>query len=239
MLGAPFRAASAAAIPNLVAAEDLPWANGLLGTAFNAALVAGPLIGGALVALSGASLVFAVNAASFVVSAAVIALTSGRFGGRHPATHADGRGGQTLLVGFRLLVGDRLLAPLTVSSALAFVAFGAALVIDPALARQFHAGSVGYGLLTTVWGGGAVVGAMLAGRTVTVERAPGAVVLGMLAMAVSLGSIPVLPTFPLIVAAGAIGGVGNGFVFIPVASARPAPRRRHRAGPGGGGRRGM
>jgi hypothetical protein len=34
-------------------------------------------------------------------------------------------------------------------------------------------------------------------------------------MAVSIGSIPLLPTFPLIVAAGAIGGAGSGFVFIP------------------------
>ena len=215
VLGAPFRAASAAAIPNLVAAEDLPWANGLLGTALNVALVAGPLVGGALVALSGAGLVFGVNAVSFGISAAVIALTSGRFGGRHPTVHLDGPKRQALLAGFRLLIADRLLAPLTVSSVLAFVAFGSALVIDPALARQFHAGSVGYGLLTTVWGAGAVIGAMLAGRTVTLERAPAAVVLGTFAMAVSIGSIPVLPTFPLIVAAGAIGGAGSGFVFIP------------------------
>jgi hypothetical protein len=56
---------------------------------------------------------------------------------------------------------------------------------------------------------------MLAGRIVTLDRAPAAVVRGMLAMAVSLGCIPFLPTFPLIVAAGTIGGVGNGFVFIP------------------------
>jgi hypothetical protein len=34
-------------------------------------------------------------------------------------------------------------------------------------------------------------------------------------MALSLGSIVILPSFALIVAAGAIGGVGNGFVFVP------------------------
>jgi hypothetical protein len=34
-------------------------------------------------------------------------------------------------------------------------------------------------------------------------------------MAVSLSSIVVLPTFALIVAAGTIGGLGNGFVFVP------------------------
>jgi ENTS family enterobactin (siderophore) exporter len=214
VLGAPFRAASAAAIPNLVEASDLPWANGLLGTAFNAALVAGPLLGGVLVAASGARSVFEVNAATFGVSAVLIGLTPGSFGGRRPA-ESVGDEARTVFAGFRLLAGNRLLGWLAGSSALAFGAFGAALVIDPLLTRYFHAGAVGYGLLTTVWGAGAVVGAVVAGRTVTATRAAMAVVWGMAAMAVSLGSIAVLPTFALIVAAGAVGGVGNGFVFVP------------------------
>jgi MFS family permease len=223
VLGAPFRAASAAAIPNLVGSEDLPWANGLLGTAFNLALVAGPLVGGALVAASGARLVFEVNAASFLVSAVLIALTAGSFGGHGASSPSTGSrstetlGGEarTIFAGYRVLAANRLLGWLAASSALAFGAFGAALVIDPVLTRYFHAGSVGYGLLTTVWGAGAVAGAVVAGRTVTVRRAGPAVVWGMAGMAVSLGSIPLLPNFALIVAAGAIGGVGNGFVFIP------------------------
>jgi MFS family permease len=214
VLGAPFRAASAAAIPNLVEPEDLAWANGLLATAFNVALVVGPFVGGALVAVSGASLVFAVNAVSFVLSAALIAPTDGAFGGRRRAG-ATGRDAGELLAGFRLLLRDAHLGPLAMASALAFGAFGASLVIDPALAESFDAGSVGYGLLTATWGAGAVVGAVIAGRMVRVEWAPKAVVRGMAAMAVSLASIVVLPTFALIVAAGTIGGIGNGFVFVP------------------------
>jgi MFS family permease len=214
VLGAPFRSASAAAIPNLVEPADLPWANGLLGTAFNLALVAGPLVGGALVAASGARFVFGVNAATFLVSGVLIGLTPGSFGGRQPA-ESVGEEARTVFAGFRLLAGSRLLGWLAASSTLAFGAFGAALVIDPVLTRSFHAGSVGYGLLTTVWGAGAVGGALVAGRTVKVDGAATAVVWGMAGMAVSLGSIAVLPTFALIVAAGALGGVGNGFVFIP------------------------
>jgi MFS family permease len=214
VLGAPFRAASAAAIPNLVEPEDLAWANGLLATAFNLALVVGPFVGGALVAVSGASLVFALNALSFVASALLIAVTGGAFGGGRSGSRPDADR-RELLVGFRLLLRDRHLGPLAASSALAFGAFGASLVIDPALAQSFGAGSVGYGLLTATWGAGAVAGAIIAGRTVRVEWAPKAVVGGMAAMAMSLGSIVVLPTFGLIVAAGTIGGVGNGFVFVP------------------------
>jgi MFS family permease len=214
ILGSPFRAASAAAIPNLVDADDLAWANAQLGAAFNIALVAGPVVGGALVAVSGASLVFAVNAATFAVSGTLIALTAGTFGGRgDPADHEPS--GRALFVGFRFIISIRRLALLAAASALAYSAFGAALVIDPALSRYFHAGSIGYGLLTAVWGAGAVVGALVAGRTVSISVAPRAVVWGMAAMAVSLGSIVVLPNFALIVAAGAIGGAGSGFVFIP------------------------
>jgi MFS family permease len=215
ILGAPFRAASGAAIPNLVGAQDLAWANAQLGAAVNIALVAGPLVGGTLVAVSGPGLVFVVNAATFGASGVLIAFTPGVFGGRHQHPIGERHPARELFAGFRLIVCNRRLAPLAAASSLAYGAFGTALVIDPALSKYFHAGAVGYGLLTTVWGAGAVVGALVAGRVVTVPRAHQAVVWGMAVMAVSLGSIVVLPTFALIVAAGAVGGVGSGFVFIP------------------------
>ena len=216
ILGAPFRAASAAAIPNLVGPEDRAWANGQLEAAFNVALVGGPVLGGALVAASGAGLVFGINAISFAISGVVIAFTAGTYGGRQ-AEKSEGQSEamHDLFAGFRFIATNRELAPLAAASALAYSSFGAALVIDPALSRYFHAGSVGYGLLTTVWGAGAVFGALIAGRTVTVAGARNAVIWGMAAMAVSLGSIPLLPTFPLIVAAGTVGGTGSGFVFVP------------------------
>ena len=217
VLSAPFRAASTAALPNLVDDDLLGWANGLLQTAFNVGLVAGPFVGGALVASSGSGAVFLVNAVSFVLSGIVIAATRGDYGGRasHATARIDGEP-HPLLAGFHVIASNRLLLSLTASSACAYASFGAALVIDPALADQFHAGAVGYGLLTTVWGGGAVVGALVAGRTVTVPSAAMAVVWGMAAMAASLGSIAVLPSFALIVAVGAFGGVGSGFVFVPL-----------------------
>ena len=213
VLGSPFRAASGAAMPNLIGVDDLPWANAQLATAFNIGLVAGPFVGGAIVAVSGASAVFAVNAATFAASAVLIALTSGRFGGREDA--AGRPRAHALVAGFRVLTTNVRILLLAAASALAWSAFGAALVIDPVLTRYFHAGSIGYGLLTAVWGGGAVIGAIVAGRTVSVASAPRAIVFGMAAMAVSLGCIVVLPTFGLIVLAGTLGGAGSGFVFVP------------------------
>jgi hypothetical protein len=55
----------------------------------------------------------------------------------------------------------------------------------------------------------------VAGKVVNVPNAHRAVVWGMAAMAISLGSIVVLPTFAMIVSAGVFGGAGSGFVFIP------------------------
>lgn len=78
---APFFSASTAAIPNLVEEKDLGWANGLVALGRNAGVVVGPIIGGLLVVSVGAGAVFAMNAVTFVVSAAMIATVSGRFNG--------------------------------------------------------------------------------------------------------------------------------------------------------------
>lgn len=212
--GMPFRAASGAAVPNLVGPDDLAWANGQLGAAFNLALVAGPIVGGGLVAASGAGTVFAVNAASYGLSVLLIRSVRWRFQeARHDRPEQAGAG--QLLAGFRAIVGSPGLVPLAVAGALAFGSFGAALVIDPALATYFHAGSLGYGLLTATWGAGAVFGSLAAGRTVNPDRAPAAITGGVTLMAVSLGSIAALPNFAVIVAVGTLGGFGSGFTFIP------------------------
>ncbi|HET6794801.1 MAG TPA: MFS transporter, partial [Acidimicrobiales bacterium] len=212
--GTPFRAASAAAVPNLVGPTDLAWANGRLGAAFNLALVAGPIVGGSLVAAAGAGAVFAVNAGSYAASAVMIRSVRVRFQEARVG-HARGPTAGDLLAGFSAVVTSRRLAPLAAANALAFAAFGAALVIDPALASQFHAGSVGYGLLTSTWGAGAVVGSVAAGRHVNPGRAPWAMTGGVALMALSLGSIAALPSFAAIVVVGTVGGFGSGFTFVP------------------------
>ncbi|HEV2368943.1 MAG TPA: hypothetical protein VGR90_03660 [Acidimicrobiales bacterium] len=78
------------------------------------------------------------------------------------------------------VAGTPFRAASAAASALSFGAFGAALVIDPALASFFQAGSVGVAF-----------------------------------MAVSLGSIAVLPSFAAIVGVGLLGGFGSGFTFVP------------------------
>ena len=214
LIGSPFRAASAAAIPNLVAAAELPWANAQLAASANAALVGGPLAGGAILSTAGVGAVFAINAATFLVSGGLTLSVRGRFS---KASHHDERprAWKPAFKGFVVLASNKLLLSIATASALSYAAFGMVLIVDPLLARHYHAGPVGYGLLTTVWGVGSTLGAIIAGRTVTARRAPAAVAWGTAAMACSLGSIAALPGFWMIVSVGTIGGTGAGFVFVP------------------------
>lgn len=73
LLHAPFGPAARAAVPNLAGEADLTWANGTLSAASNVGQLAGPAVGGVLYAAAGAGPAFVANAASFAISAALIA----------------------------------------------------------------------------------------------------------------------------------------------------------------------
>ena len=68
-----FRPAVLAGVPNLVGDEDLPVANALLQFVDWGTTVVGSLAGGAIVALSGTSLAYWVNAVTFGISAVFVA----------------------------------------------------------------------------------------------------------------------------------------------------------------------
>lgn len=74
-----FLPASAAIMPSLLPAEDLQAGNGLSSAAIQAGSLAGPVLGGILVTVAGGSATaFAVDAATFAVSAAALALMRGQ-----------------------------------------------------------------------------------------------------------------------------------------------------------------
>jgi DHA3 family macrolide efflux protein-like MFS transporter len=69
----PFEPASAAAMPNLVAPEDVPRANALVATTGSAGYLLGPLLGGVVLGLgASASTLFVVDALTFLVSAGIV-----------------------------------------------------------------------------------------------------------------------------------------------------------------------
>ncbi len=213
-VNAPLRAALSAAVPNLVPSDELTWANGLLGATAVAAVIAGPAVGGALVAGGGPGAVFALDAATFFVSAAITARIPGPFSGPCRPGLQRPRAG----AGFVLITADPCLVMLVAQSCLASFALGLVSLADLPLARWFGAGPVGYGLLTGIWSVGVIAGSRLAAPVVRAIGERTAVVAGMAVMAVAVGAVALLPSFPAIVVIGALGGAGTGIAFAPWAT---------------------
>ena len=211
VVNAPFAPASTAAVPNVAGAGDLRWANSMLALSTNTGLVVGPMVGGWLVAASGIHLVFAVNALSFLASAVLIARVPGRFEEERPADRAPDTGG--MRAGYRIVAHHRVVGTLTGALALTHFTFGLAMVADPALAKEFHAGSFGYAVLYTGWGLVALLGAWLAGRVRDRAHVPYGVLAGLGATTLGCVAIATLPRFWLLVLVGSAGGIGTGAMF--------------------------
>lgn len=190
----PFWSASGAAIPNLVPAEDLTWANATLALAGSIASLVGPAIGGVVIAAVGANATFGVNAVSYVLEAVLVGTTPGRFSTAAPGVEPE-RG---LFRGFGMLWADPALRALTVVWTMQYFAIDAALVADPPLVRLFAAGALGYGALNAGWGGGALVGSFFARKVSSSSRAT-AVAAGSITTAVAYSLIAVSPWFAPIV----------------------------------------
>lgn len=102
----PFEAARSAAIPDLVPEETYGDALALSGISVQAAIVVGNVVGGGLLVVVGASTALALNAVSFLVSAAIV-LQLRSSPAAAPSAEGAGIGG-SLRDGFWSLVDDRL-----------------------------------------------------------------------------------------------------------------------------------
>jgi MFS family permease len=199
----PFFAASQAAVPNLVGPDLVGWANGRLAASRNLGIALGPVVGGLLLAKLGVGRVFAINAVTFVASAALVATVRGRFAESDRAQH-EGLG---LRVGISHLVRTPVLVAVTLAWNVSAIGFGFGIVADVPLCEAFGVGAVGFGLIVTVWGAGSVIGSLM-GRF-TDRREVKALLLGLAVVAVTGLVIGVSPWFALILGAMLIMGTGD------------------------------
>ena len=219
----PLIPATGAALPALVADRDLPWANSVLAVSGATGALAGPLVGGVLVSLAGAPVVFAVNAASFALSAVLIASLPRRLTvpGARKEKHS------AVLEGFVLLWRDRVIHCRTSALALVFLGIGLTLPAEVALADEFGVGPTGYGALLGFWGIGGLFGAVFAAQ-ILAHSGERKVVLAM-AAGVSLAflAVAVAPFFATVLLAFAVGGACEGIwqVAQQVTLQRRAPTR--------------
>jgi MFS family permease len=204
-----FRPASQAGLPNLVERADLPAANSLLRSAEYLTIMVGTLLGGVIVAASSPDVVYALNAATFLLSAALIfkiptrLLQTARVVSRgHWRDVADG---------FAIVFHSRPLLAVFVSWNLVMLTHAAMNVSEVFLAKvSLDAGDVGFGLLWAASGVGLVAGSLYAsswlahrGLAVVYAGAIGLMALGTVTAAVS-------PSVWVAILCMAIGGVGNG-----------------------------
>ena len=208
-----FRPAVYAGLPNLVQESDLPLANALFQGAERLTVMVGPLLGGALVAAAGSGPAYAVNAATFGVSALLLLGIPARLlqhgGGRSQGHWRD------LAAGFALLrTSPAVLAVVVVWSVVVF-GHGFVNVAEVALAKTvFGAGDFGFGLLFAGFGLGLAAGSLAAGALLVrhgVRRAY-PVALGLQAVAVAgAAAVPdVWTALPLV----AVFGAGNGVAVV-------------------------
>jgi predicted MFS family arabinose efflux permease len=208
---APFLSASSAAIPNLVDEGQISYANGLIALGRNAGIVLGPVIGGLVVASVGAGVVFAVNAASFVVSAGLVASVRGRFSGDRE--EGEGEEHRGLRAGFRFLFSDRVLRTMALTWLGIVLALGMTMVADVPLAEVFAVGSFGYGLLIACWGGGSIVGALVS-RYLNARTEALAFVAGTGVVAATCIGVGISPWFSLVLVSIFVMGIGDGLTLV-------------------------
>jgi MFS family permease len=161
-LDAPGNAARSGLIPHVAgrAAMPLERANSILQVVPRLAIFAGPPIAGALIAIVGPSRVLWVDAATFAVSAALVACcvpTEPR-GAATPSSYLDDlRGGVRFMRDNGTLL---LLATFAVANVLLDPIFA---VVLPVLVNQAYGDATRLGLVIGAFGAGTVVGAVLYG----------------------------------------------------------------------------
>jgi MFS family permease len=199
---APFSPASDAALPKLVdRPQDLPSANSKLEAAGIAGGLIGPAAAAGLLLVADASLVFVVNAATFVFSAALILSIKGDF---RPVPRTKETG--SLSAGFRFLSNHRILRPVTLGYGIVFLGLGVTGPAEVALSDAFDAGDTGFAAMTAIFSIGGLIGTRM-GSYLTERNPPMAVLTSAsAALAVGLCVVAFAPIFGLVLSGMAVGG---------------------------------
>jgi hypothetical protein len=209
LLSPPYDAAKSAVLPDVLPGDLYVVGNALQNTVFQAANVAGFLLGGAVVAVTSVHGALAIDAASFVLSALLLAAVAER-----PLPERQDASLLTDAVeGFRLVARRRPLRRL-----LAYGLLGAVVMVTPEgmavpVARELGGGPLAAGVLTAAVPAGFLVGSFLLLRVPPARRTallPGLVVLSAAALLVT----PLLSSVASVATAWAVAGAGSALGII-------------------------
>ncbi len=198
IVGAPFRPAQMALLPSLAETpQELTAGNGISSTLESLAIFIGPALAGVLLSVADVSVVFVLNAATFLWSAVMISrirvVTEPPQGDPEPGDVVKRAGLLSESVaGFRVLGQDRRLVLITALCCAQTLVTGASTVFTVVVAVDIvKIGPEGVGYLDSVMGIGAIIGGLLA-----ISRAARGTLAGDFGIGVLLWALP-----PLFVAA--------------------------------------
>jgi MFS family permease len=211
LLDAPGSTARAALLPDLVDAAGvrLERASGIRGGIQQGAQLVGAPLGGVLVATVGATNALWLNAASFLVSAALVAAFVAR-PARKESDEADGRFFGELAEGLRFVWNERVLRALVLTVLVTNLLDAPLPVVMAVFAESAYGSAADLGLMYGAFGGAALVGSLV--YSWVGHRWP-----RRLTFLLCFGAIPVmylvlatLPTLPVAVVALALVGLAVG-----------------------------
>lgn len=222
-----FRPAVYAGVPNLIQGDaDLTQANSLLTAVENASWMIGPLAGAGLVSLAGTDAAYVVNAATFVVSAALVARISARgLQSEEPLSRGHWR---DVRDGIETVLGTPQLRTVLVVWNVVIAGNAAINVAEVVFAKEaLDAGDLGFGTLVAASGVGLLLGSILTpfviGSIGMHSLYAGSIGL----MALGWGAAAAAPALWVAVPLVVVGTTGNGIALVcnQVLIQRGAPDR--------------
>ena len=208
-----FRPAAWAGLPNLVPEDDREQATSLLSTVEHVAWTLGPVLAGGLLAVSSTDVAYWVNAATFLLSAALVArIPSASLRSYEPITrgHWD-----VLRAGVGLVFRSRPLLTVLVAWNVSAVATAFVNVAEvPLVKDDLDGGNVGLGILVGATGVGLVIGSFFAASALRTLGMRGLYAGSLLLMGVGFGVAAASPTVAVAALLAAFATVGNGAAIV-------------------------
>ena len=202
----------------LIPRKLMPEGKAAFNLALAAATVAGPALGGAVLALLGPAAALAADGGSFLVAAILIAWTPG-LRTRSESDSSRGSSSRQLRASWRYVAGHATLRVLIFGEGIAFMFFYLVVPVTVVYAtRSLHAGPAGYAAILASWGAGAVIGSSM---HVRLARRVGhaTILISTAAVAVAYLGTALAPSLLVACAWSLLGGIGNGTQWASVETA--------------------
>ena len=202
----------------LIPHDLMPEGKAAFNLALGAATVAGPVLGGVVLALLGPATALAADGLSFLIAAILIACTPGLRARRDSDAIRTTRSREVRAsVGY--IAGHATLRVLIFGEGIAFIFFYLVVPVTVVYAtRSLHAGPAGYAAILASWGAGAVIGSTMHIRLARRIGHP-TILISTAAVAVAYLGTALAPTLLLACAASVLGGIGNGTQWASVETA--------------------